>query len=966
MTIGPRTFEPRRFLARAGVITTASVVAMLSFGTTSAHAALPGASSQLTRAPYLTDLTGSSVRVTWATTGQSKGTVRYGPPGDCTASAVTSVTLGNPITVNGVTQYQNSVAVTGLSTGATYCYRVFTGGTSPVDLLGTNPSPQFATLDAADSTAPFSFAVFGDWGDTTNGGVNNGSLNVNQANVVGQIAASGSRFALSTGDIGYPGGTQTNYGDVNQTGVNISGVFGPSYWAVPGQSVPMYAVTGNHGRNANFLTIWPQSAVTASSGGTYAMVSYPSILGTTPASYPTSYYAFSTGGVRFYVLDAAWSDSNVGSATGGPCGSHCAMYEVDRAAHWTASAAQYQWLAQDLAAHPGGLKMAVFHFPLRSDDNKQPDDVYLQNTPGSTGSLEQLLHDAGVNLVFNGHSHTYQRFVSRPGGVPSYVSGGGGAKVGAVAGAGCSPSDAYAIGWSYSKSKGSRCGAATVPTSDSQVYHFLKVTVNGTSVTVTPTDSLGQAFDVQTYNFASDTTAPSAPVGLSFTQPSPTRVTLRWSAATDNIGVSAYDIYRNGLYLVTTTPTTVLYSDATVAAGVGYSYEVRARDHAGNTTGATVHVNGGQADSTPPTTPTGFTAIATGPTTAALSWGASTDNVGLSGYTVLRGGAAVATVGAAVTSYVDPWLVPGTEYTFQVVATDIAGNASPPSNPATVVTPDDTEAPSPPGTPVATTVTPTVVGLSWGASTDNVGVVRYDILRDGSFLATASGTTFTDTTAAPGTTYTYAVRAYDAADNFSTSGTLMVTSLMVGSIFSDGFESGGLGGWNTVSGMTVQGTYAHGGSFAARESSTGTATYAYEYLPGAYSELWAEGWVYVVSRSTSATLFGFRTATGSSIINLYIDSLGRVSLRNNVGFVTTNSTTTVAAGGWHRFVLHAVVNGTSSSVDVSMDGVMVPGLTLTGQNLGTSPITRLQLGETTAGRTYDIVIDDIVVSEGAL
>jgi len=38
-----------------------------------------------------------------------------------------------------------------------------------------------------------------------------------------------------------------------------------------------------------------------------------------------------------------------------------------------------------------------------------------------------------------------------------------------------------------------------VPTDDAQVYHFLKVTVQGTSVTVAPTDSLGRTFDVQTY-----------------------------------------------------------------------------------------------------------------------------------------------------------------------------------------------------------------------------------------------------------------------------------------------------------------------------------------------------------------------------------------------------------------------------------------------------------------------------------
>jgi hypothetical protein len=94
------------------------------------------------------------------------------------------------------------------------------------------------------------------------------------------------------------------------------------------------------------------------------MVPYPSIDGTTPATYPTSYYAFTVGGVRFYMLDAAWANSNTGSATGGSCGSPCVMYQVDHDAHWTATSAEYQWLASDLSAHPGGLKFAFFHFPL--------------------------------------------------------------------------------------------------------------------------------------------------------------------------------------------------------------------------------------------------------------------------------------------------------------------------------------------------------------------------------------------------------------------------------------------------------------------------------------------------------------------------------------------------------------------------------------------------------------------------
>jgi hypothetical protein len=102
--------------------------------------------------------------------------------------------------------------------------------------------------------------------------------------------------------------------------------------------------------------------------------------------------------------------------------------------------------------------------------------------------------------VFNGHAHIYERNAKQAGeSFVSYVTGGGGATLEPVSG--CHSFDAYAIGWSPTKLKGSSCGSATAPTSASQVFHFLLVTVSGTTVTVAPTDELGRTFDVQTTSF---------------------------------------------------------------------------------------------------------------------------------------------------------------------------------------------------------------------------------------------------------------------------------------------------------------------------------------------------------------------------------------------------------------------------------------------------------------------------------
>jgi hypothetical protein len=58
---------------------------------------------------------------------------------------------------------------------------------------------------------------------------------------------------------------------------------------------------------------------------------------------------------------------------------------------------------------------------------------------------------------------------------------------------------------------------------------------------------------------------------------------------------------------------------------------------------------------------------------------------------------------------------------------------------------------------------PAQVNLSWGPGASQIGVSGYEIVRDGVSIGRTTGLTFTDPTAAPGTTYSYSVRGYDAA-----------------------------------------------------------------------------------------------------------------------------------------------------------------------------------------------------------
>src|SRR6185437_15826452 len=112
---------------------------------------------------------------------------------------------------------------------------------------------------------------------------------------------------------------------------------------------------------------------------------------------------------------------------------------------------------------------------------------------------------------------------------------------------------------------------------------------------------------------------------------------------------------------------------------------------------------------------------------------------------------------------------PATAYSYQVRALDAANNRSGFSDTATATTPEppDTQPPTPPGNLIAGAPSPTQVDLSWSASQDNVGVTGYEIYRDGAYLATTAATSYSDVTASPETSYSYEVRALDAAGNRS-------------------------------------------------------------------------------------------------------------------------------------------------------------------------------------------------------
>src|SRR6266700_1839666 len=414
-------YSRRRLGKAAGALTAvfAAAALLLPAATATTPAAAASLAPPLTRYPYLTDVVGGNATENFGTD-QSKisAVVKWGQAGVESCTAHTTTATKTNLSVNGLGEYQWKAQLSPLLPNTAYCYRPYFG-TSQIDLLGSDPTPQFTTQLPAGSAKPFSFAVLGDWGETHANG------NPDQANVMQQIAASGTRFVLGTGDTGYPAGSQKSYGDLQQAGQDISAVFGPQFWAVVGRSMPMFNSIGNHAPTSTFLTTWPADVVSSSSGGQYQIESYCCVDRITAKDYGTGWYAFDEGNARFYILDAAWDPANLGTGS---------QYQDDSDTHWAPGAQhdEYTWLRSDLAAHPTALKFAVFHYPLHSDQSSQPSDIYLDEP----GHLEGLLNQYHVAIAFNGHAHLYQRNTAPAGGIVSYVTGGGGAALSKIGGAG--------------------------------------------------------------------------------------------------------------------------------------------------------------------------------------------------------------------------------------------------------------------------------------------------------------------------------------------------------------------------------------------------------------------------------------------------------------------------------------------------------------------------------------------------
>ena len=136
-------------------------------------------------------------------------------------------------------------------------------------------------------------------------------------------------------------------------------------------------------------------------------------------------------------------------------------------------------------------------------------------------------------------------------------------------------------------------------------------------------------------------------------------------------------------------------------------------------------------------------------------------------------------------------------HTLQTVAHDTSGNTGS-SAVVNVTVPSDTTVPTAPTSLASSGVTQTGVTLTWAAATDDRGVTGYQVVRNGTVLpGTVTALTFTDSGLTAGTSYSYTVRAVDAANNVSVdSNTVNVTTTAANAnLFADTFTGANGASW---------------------------------------------------------------------------------------------------------------------------------------------------------------------------
>lgn len=386
---------------------------------------LPANAITLWKYPYLQDLRRNSVVVIWSTVENGAGSVQFSADRSFSRSVTAqsrTFTRTETTFPTPVTQYE--ATLTGLDPDTQYFYRVMVDGQ---DLTPNDPLT-FRT----QGPGPFTFLAFGDTGMAT----------LEQQQIATRMSLESAQLVLHTGDIAYFSGT---YEEFHSKHFN--------YYSFLMKRLPFYPVAGNH----EYLTNRAEPFL--------AQHSFPS--NGTPAD-RNRYYSFDWGNVHFVALD-----TNL----------HRPPYCPPPACDPTLGPGferMLKWLDEDLSRNKSFWRVVYWHQPPYGYGPNEADPLARQARDFIVPILEK--HD--VQLVLNGHEHSYQRsrFI-RDGQivdlVPCPVTLG--------------PNGACPVqrGTLYITTGGGGAYLYAVPTrallaSSASAHHYLRVDVNGGRMTISP------------------------------------------------------------------------------------------------------------------------------------------------------------------------------------------------------------------------------------------------------------------------------------------------------------------------------------------------------------------------------------------------------------------------------------------------------------------------------------------------
>ncbi|MBO1101058.1 fibronectin type III domain-containing protein [Enterococcus hirae] len=272
---------------------------------------------------------------------------------------------------------------------------------------------------------------------------------------------------------------------------------------------------------------------------------------------------------------------------------------------------------------------------------------------------------------------------------------------------------------------------------------------------------------------ALDLEAPTNPKNLKVNDVSSDSISLSWEAATDNVGVMGYLVYRDNQLIQTVTGADLAYTDNGLMEDTTYTYEVRAVDQAGNVSVASNAVTARtiMASSSPPAAPLNLRIDDVTTNSVSLSWEEAIDDVGVTGYHVYRDDQLVQTLSGTDLTYIDTGLMEDTTYTYKIRAVDQAGNLSEASNAVKARTKMTIEVsrPLPPTKLRSARVTEHEVALTWDAPNESKEIMSYQVYRNNVLVGEVAGETslYTDKDLQENTKYSYVVKSKNKEGNLS-------------------------------------------------------------------------------------------------------------------------------------------------------------------------------------------------------